>query len=195
MKRTDLKENSNVFFIGKGFVILAILITSSLSFTLGYFVGKSVRTNDANETLLTPVIHDNTEQKNIVTEDNNETAQLPEQITEPQQTIQPKETKLIEKPKDTKIPQETQNISKVRKYTVQAGAFKNASDADVLKARLDKKGYKTFVIPADTKKHEKLYKIMVGDFSTRKEAEILSVKIKKSEGLNTFVTFKTEQED
>jgi hypothetical protein len=30
---------------------------------------------------------------------------------------------------------------------------------------------------------------MVGEFRTRKEAEVLSIKLKNSEGLRTFVTF------
>src|SRR4030042_1920512 len=144
MKRTEIKEMSSVFYIGKWTVIIAILITSSLSFTLGYFVGKSFQP---------PVVKQTTETK------------------------------------------ETKKTLKTRKYTVQTGTFKDISDANALKSRLDKKGYKTYIAPTETKTHKKLYKVMGGDFVTRNEAEVLSLKINKGEGLKKFVTFKTDQED
>ena len=53
-----------------------------------------------------------------------------------------------------------------------------------------KKGHKTFLIELKTKNIEPLYKITVGAFSTRNEAELLSLKMKKSEGLKTFVTLR-----
>jgi cell division septation protein DedD len=210
MKRTDLKENSSVLFIGRGFIIIAIFITSSLSFTLGYFVGKSVRPPVVNQT--SAITQQNsTEQKNPVMYEKGAVNQQPEQIQEHRETQQTveipktqeiqqtqetqssKETKETKETKGTKETKETKETPKPRKYTVQACAFKNVSDANILKARLDKKGYKTY-ITLETKNHKKLYKVRIGDFATRKEAEILSIKIKKSEGLNTFVTFKTERE-
>lgn len=203
MKRTDLKENSSVLFIGRGIIIAAIFITSSLSFTLGYFVGKSVRPPVVNQT---PVFtaQESAEQKNIESEgavlqqpQQTQKIQTPEEIqgkeSQIQQNNQTKETIMTQKTKEAKKTQTTQKIQP-RKYTVQAGAFKNVSDANILKERLDKKGYKTYITLSGTKNHKKLYKVRTGDFATRKEAEILSIKIKKSEGLNTFVTFKTERE-
>ena len=41
MKKTSFKEKSSVLFIGKGIIIVSIIVTSSLSFILGFFVGKS----------------------------------------------------------------------------------------------------------------------------------------------------------
>lgn len=198
MKRTDLKENSSVLFIGRGFIIIAIFITSSLSFTLGYFVGKSVRPPVVNQT--SAITQQNsTEQKNPVMYEKGTVNPQPEQIQEhretqeTQQTVEIPKTQEIQQTQETQSSKETKGTPKARKYTVQAGAFKGVSDANALKARLDKKGYKTY-ITLETKNHKKLYKVRIGDFATRKEAEILSIKIKKSEGLNTFVTFKTERE-
>lgn len=202
MKQTDLKENSSVLFIGRGFIIAAIFITSSLSFTLGYFVGKSVRPPVINQT---PVFsQESAEQKNI--EPAEAVLQQPQQTqkiqpleeihgeeSQIQENNQTKKTLTTQKTKEAKKTQITRKIQP-RKYTVQAGAFKNVSDANILKERLDKKGYKTYITLSETKYHKKLYKVRIGYFATRKEAEILSVRIKKSEGLNTFVTFKTEQE-
>jgi len=189
MKRTDLKENSSVLFIGRGFIIAVVFITSSVSFTLGYFVGKSVRPPVINQT---PAItlQNSAEQKNsVMYEKEGVVNQQPEQLQEHLD----QETQQAQKTQNSKETKKTETL-KPRKYTVQAGAFKNVSDANILKEKLDKKGYKTYIALSGTKNHKKLYKVMLGDFATRKEAEILSVKMKKSEGLNTFVTFKTEQE-
>lgn len=188
MKRTEIKEMSSVFYIGKWTVIIAILITSSLSFTLGYFVGKSFQPPVVNQTTVIPV-QESAEQKNIESEKKEALVQQLEQTQKPQETQQ---TVKAQQAQETK---ETKKILKTRKYTVQTGAFKDISDANALKSRLDKKGYKTYIAPTETKTHKKLYKVMAGDFVTRKEAEVLSIKIKKAEGLKTFVTFKTDQED
>jgi len=203
MKRTEIKEMSSVFYIGKWIVIIAILITSSLSFTLGYFVGKSFQPPVVNQTTVIPV-QESAEQKNIESEKKEALVRQPEQtqkLQETQQTVkaqqaqETKKTQITKETKQTTETKETKKTLKTRKYTVQTGAFKDISDANALKSRLDKKGYKTYIAPTETKIHKKLYKVMVGDFVTRKEAEVLSIKIKKAEGLKTFVTFKTDQED
>ncbi len=203
MKRTEIKEMSSVVYIGKWIVIIAILITSSLSFTLGYFVGKSFQPPVVNQTTVIPV-QESAEQKNIESEKKEALVQQPEQTQKPQETQQTvkaqqaqetKKTQITKETKQTTETKETKKTLKTRQYTVQTGAFKDISDANALKSRLDKKGYKTYIAPTETKTHKKLYKVMVGDFVTRKEAEVLSIKIKKAEGLKTFVTFKTDQED
>lgn len=183
MKRTDLKRDSSIFYIGKGVIIIGVLIISSLSFTLGYFVGKSMQPHVVNQTSVITQ-QESTEQKNIDPEKKEAVVQEPIQETQqPQQNQQTKDT------------EETKEPPQKRKYTVQTGVFKDASVADALKAKLDKKGYKTYIIPFETKRHEKLYKVMVGEFTTRKEAEVLSIKIKNAESLQAFVTFKTEKEE
>lgn len=104
-----------------------------------------------------------------------------EQTKESERSTTGKETGQATKPLETK---------KTKKYVVQAGAFKSASDANALKAKLNRKRYKASVILTETKKHEKLYKVVIGEFTAKPEAELLSVKIKKAEGLHTFVTVK-----
>jgi cell division septation protein DedD len=200
MKRNDLKENSSVVIINKWLVIIAILITSSLSFTLGYLVGKRVSFPVVNQTSVIPG-QEITEQKNIKLEE--KATAIPQQTQEIQLPVetQQKETQQAQQnnkakgTKEVRKIQEPQKIPKTRKYTVQAGAFNDISDANALKAKLDKKGYKTYITLSETQKHKKFYKVRIGNFATRKEAEIISIKIKTIEGLNTFVTFKTDQED
>lgn len=214
MKKTDLKEKSSLLIIGRGFIITAIFITSSLSFTLGYFVGKSGHSRVENQ-LFSPAQQERIEQKNIVPATKDAVSQ---QLEQPQKTPQPEtqqtqETSFaqeMKKPAETKLAQETAKIHETKetvnpqektktpqkiKYTVQVGAFTEAAEAEVLKTKLDKKGYKAYVTQSETKRNKKLYKVRIGEFSTKKEAELLSIKIRKTEGLQTFATFKTEQED
>jgi cell division septation protein DedD len=202
MKRTDLKENSSVVIINKWLVIIAILITSSLSFTLGYLVGKRVSFPVVNQTSVIPG-QEITEQKNIKLEEKTTAIQQPQQTqkiqlpgeTQQKETQKAQQNNKAKGTKEVRKIQEPQKIPKTRKYTVQAGAFNDISDANALKTKLDKKGYKTYITSSETQKHKKLYKVRIGNFATRKEAEIISIKIKTTEGLNTFVTFKTDQED
>jgi cell division protein FtsN len=231
MKKYDLKEKSSVFYIGKGVIILCIIVTSSLSFILGFFVGKNAAPPVAHQSAMVAPLSD-TVQNNIATDPKEPVPQQPQQIpaaqtsevqgpqekpehqkiketpesAETKKALQPQESKQnkeAQKNKENekaltaqepKKAQENQNSPKKVKYTVQIGAFKGTAEADSLKAKFSKKGYKAFIFVSKTKKHEKLYKIMVGEFSNKKEAELLSIKIKKAEGLRAFVTIKTGQE-
>jgi hypothetical protein len=73
-------------------------------------------------------------------------------------------------------------------FTVQAGAFRNASYAKAFETRLKEKGYSAYINQSESKKGEKLYKVCIGKFTEREEAKTLSEKIRNSEGIQTFVT-------
>jgi len=201
MKQADLKEKSSVFFIGKGIIVIVLTGIASLSFLLGFFVGKISRPPEMD-------------QPSAITAEGNAEEHVPvstETLTLPLQAAPLQQAGEIQAPSyagQTEAAQtmpalsETQGTLKMKKndethlsdmtnkYTVQVGAFRNASDADALRSKLDKKGHKTFLIELKTKNNEPLYKITVGAFSTRNEAELISLKMKKSEGLKTFVTLR-----
>jgi len=196
MKKNDLKENSSVFIIGKGVIIIVIIVTSALSFMLGFFVGKSYQPAVVNQTSVFP-LQESIDQKNSNPEEKvvqTQEIQKPIVIQKTQETQKSQRSKQTQETKKTAKTEETQGTPEVLKYAVQAGAFKDASDANALKSKLAKKGYKAYVTNTETKRHENMYKVMIGKFVNRKEAELLSIKLKKSEGLQTFVTFKTGQE-
>jgi cell division septation protein DedD len=206
MKQADSKDRSSVMYIGKGIIIAAIIITASLCFTLGFFVGKSFRPSPVEQLSAAP-------RQNIIPEQPVEPLKKDEAVSpqpvsvekpqiqasqEPQPQASP-ELKKAQLAQETKIVQKTQETvtaAKTRKYTVQVEAFKNTSTADALKEKLNKKGYKASVISVKTNKKENLFKVIVGEFTNRKEAEVMSVKLKKTENLQhafvTFATFKSE---
>jgi len=104
MKKTPFKENPSVFFIGRGFIIIAILVVSSLSFTLGYFVGKSTRHSVDSQAFFIPTQQDGTEKKNTLNEEKEAVIQ---QLGETEQSQQTLETQQSQKIPQTQETQET----------------------------------------------------------------------------------------
>jgi cell division septation protein DedD len=205
LKRTRERDSSSVFFISKWVIIVAIVIVSSLSFILGYYVGKRALPSDQNQLSIVPtentlgqkdtepadedVAPQDLEQKHdVVSPEEPQPSQDQLNTSQTDQTAESKSNQERQKPQPPHT--NTTNIT----YTVQTGAFKSESDAHTLKEKLDKKGYTAYIIQSETKKHESLYKVMIGEFRTRKEAEVLSIKIKKAEGLQAFVTFRTQED-
>jgi len=73
-------------------------------------------------------------------------------------------------------------------FTVQVGAFKNASYAKFFVTWLKEKGYDAYIATPMSKEEEGLYKVCIGRFIEREKAVALSEKIKSNEGLRTFIT-------
>ena len=114
------------------------------------------------------------------------------QQVQPEGSVLPKEALSLDGIEDSRkeIKDESSQFQKPSKatFTVQVGAFRNAPYAKALATRLEKKGYKVYINPIE-KKDGRLFKVCVGNFSTRQEAESLSEEIEKTEDyLQTFVT-------
>ena len=215
MKQADSKDKSSVVFIGKGVIILAVIITASLSFVLGFFVGKSIQPQPVSRTgsalspqSIEPVVKEEPVRQPDPVPETTQTAvsEQPLKVSETQQvreTKRPKPAEEIKKQNLSAKPfhsQETrkeipQNSVHSKQYAVQVEAFKHLSSAGSLRETLNRKGYKASVTSVKTKKHEKLYKVIVGDFQTRKEAETFSARLRKSENLkHAFVIPMNDQE-
>ncbi len=219
MKQPGAKDRSSVLYIGKGIIIAVVIVTASVSFILGFFVGKSFRplqpeqqaalpqenviaqpNNVAAEPGADPIKKEDIAQENVSDDKkqtlDQETEQHPQKSVETQKPGRVRNARQVQENREKQKPVETQDadkVSKKRRYTVQIEALKSAAAADALKEKLSKKGYKASVISYVTKKHEKLFKVFVGEFATRKEAEVMSVKLKKTENLqHPFVTFRSE---
>ena len=223
MNHPDFKEKTRPPLPGRGFLIMVVIFFSSISFVLGYFVGKNVpekgpeafsqvtgpphasargaagqagRENPALPAEQDPAIAPGGEQQGLQ-------ADIPMSGPQTKKNARP----AVVSEKDSagttakEIPHEARRgnassepsgrpLQETRvRYTVQLGALTSASEARKMRARLLKKGYKTYIdISTNGKKNEKIYKIRAGEFEDRKEAEILALKLKNTEGLKTFVT-------
>ncbi len=186
---------------GRKLIIVIVVLTSALSFTLGYFVGKAV-------------LKEKQPQSQII-------AMLPQQKAEPalqEQPVQNNEQSIVNIPqpsinegkplsdkglpvqttaakKETAVPviKENRPVQNTAIYTVQAGAFKNLKDAEALKRKLENKGYQVYIKKSMEAKNTKLFKVRTGEFTDKAKAEAVALKLKKAGGLKTFVTSKNEE--
>jgi cell division septation protein DedD len=99
-------------------------------------------------------------------------------------TLNPQST-----PKSSSAPYAGSSHSEVV-YTVQAAAFKNQKDADILRQTLESKGYKVFVKKEPDPRGVVLFKVRVGEFGQKKDASVFALKLKKTDGLNAYAIVK-----
>ncbi|MFZ5907122.1 MAG: SPOR domain-containing protein [Nitrospirota bacterium] len=232
MRRAEGREQSSVLFLGKGILILSLVLISSVMFTLGYLVGKNTGSQEraAIHGLSVPMPYEQAPAAAEGPDDRIPNPEYPENRDYPEQAFHSGEpdddrtTELnehAEKSGDSatasrktsdeisggnQIPEKKKPLREKQaaglmngtqpllKYTVQVGAFRNESDAQMLGEKLEKKGYNTRAALSQEKNGVKLYKVTVGTFSNRKDADILALKLKKSEGLKAFVTFQKNAE-
>jgi len=202
-------------FSGKGLVVIITIIFSSLSFTLGYAVGRygaparqELPAQNPEPAAVTqapqqpaPAVPSATPDASVPLKEgpsadthNSEQAQPaappasgpsgPAGSPPRQQATQVKETAktpLEEKELQPK-PDKDEQL-----FTVQIGAFRNKAEAERLRAKYSKKGYKLDIEAVKSDGNTKVYKVRTGEFAGRKDAELLAVKLKKNEGLNAFV--------
>lgn len=110
------------------------------------------------------------------------------QNTEKEKALEPAPNIKPDSKKDATSPPE--NLNGGSAYFVQVGAFSSQSKAERLKHTLDSKGYKASIRKWSSKKHRMLYKVIAGEFSSKEEAEILALRLKKTEGLSASVNKK-----
>ena len=163
---------------GKKIIIAIVVVTSAISFTLGYFVGKAVMKGQEPQP-----------QTIAMSEQHEET--MPEVEEHPAANMPKSPSPALTKGRQG-VSIEKKEESSDDRYTVQAGAFKNLKDAENLKHKLEKKGYKVYIKKTAIAKNARLYKIRTGEFINRKDAETLALKLKNEEGLKAFVTPKNE---
>ncbi len=97
-----------------------------------------------------------------------------------------------EKPQVAKVeepkvqPQPEQRLA-TDKYTVNVASFRERVRAERLKKELEGKGYKPFVAKAVIPQKGTWYRVSVGRFPSRGEAEAFSRALKEKDGFNSFV--------
>ena len=72
-------------------------------------------------------------------------------------------------------------------YALQVAALRERSDAEAIAKRLASKGYAAYVL-APARGTPAVYRVRVGKFETRREAETMAAKLQKEEQFNPWIT-------
>ncbi len=75
----------------------------------------------------------------------------------------------------------------IGRFTINVGSFRERARAEQLRKELEGKGYEAFVAKADIPKKGTWYRVSVGRFPSRAEAEAFTRALKEKDGLNSFV--------
>ena len=209
MRHSSLKAKRKTALPDRKFIIAIIIVTSALSFSLGYFVGGAGDKGKQPEYQIiaapkleaVPQVQEQTAPLNESQNANPvrdlslsgadaSKPQIAEEKASPQKPL-PVQPVVQKEPVEPKAETDNSHQNDI-KYTVQAGAFKNLKEAETLKHKLETKGYKAYIKKYAASKNPKLYKVRTGEFTTKEEAAALALKL-KNEGLKAFVTLKNEE--
>lgn len=203
------KERSSLQLLGKEFIIVVVVVFSALSFTLGYFVGKSGIEKKPGMPLQTTMPEPQKPQPQTppeppVADNTPQSAETPKEVVQTQpkepfvivESKQPVSKETIHKPavKDVKDSPVSAKSAKSDEplYAIQLGAFKSSDEAEIFRKKHTQEGLKTYIITTTNSRKEKIYKVKTGEFKDRKKAEVLSLKLNKTEKLKTFITLRNE---
>lgn len=210
MKKQGNTTGENSASSGRTIIIVVLVLTSAFSFILGYFVGKATvkerlksefmslpKQQEYDEPIVQaqpPKEQDTTPTTDSIFNQLEETKDFKKEVKETSEDNRKAATLETAVKKETAQPpvKMTKPIEDTDIYTVQVGAFKNQKDADSLKRKLEDKKYKAYIKKTTLSQGVKLFKVRTGEFAKREDAEALAIKLKKIEGLNTFVTLKNE---
>jgi cell division septation protein DedD len=76
-------------------------------------------------------------------------------------------------------------------WTVQVSAFRSRPLAEELRARLAARGFDAYVFPSITEDGRPRYRVRVGTYPIRSDAERVAVELRNERGLNPLVTPRT----
>jgi cell division protein FtsN len=176
------------------YIVPAVAVTVLLGLVVGYFFWRDtanknveVRTElppQKNEQSVELESHIPVTVKEAATPNKEEKKEM--EVERKSESLKPR---LAKRPSQIHRAAQSQGPRKSPKpvFTVQAGAFRDAARAKSLKAMLHKKGYVTSIVSSKSKGGETLYKVFVGSFGEKKEAQNISREIGKKEGIQAFV--------
>lgn len=195
-------------FSGRVILIALLVVLSSTTFILGYFVGKMAREDKSaslntitqnidvkKEAETSPQTDITEKQLSEIMEgrENSDTVNTGEAdeltpVTPKKEPVETKDVTINTPPKETKnVASKSTSQKRIDySYTIQAGAFNSLSQAKHLEKKIAKSGYPVQIVKARNKE-KTLYKVRVGRYKSRKEAEISAIKLTKNLGIKTFV--------
>jgi cell division septation protein DedD len=184
------KDRSSLQLLGKEFMIVVVVIFSALSFTLGYFVGKSGNPPQAAEMVPIPQTQDTAAipqpQSESVAE-NNDTSQAEETAKEPVEARQKEPVVIVE----AKKPEPLKAVAPAKEKTAKQHAAQTATQQlpkDPIKEPLKKSEAKDSSASVEGRKLDgPLYTVQMAAFKSASEARSFSKK-HAINGLKTYIS-------
>ena len=179
MRRAEGKEKSSVLFLGKGIIILSLVLISSVTFVLGYFVGKN--TNSHEETAIqsapAPIPY---EQRPAGTEGQGSQTSSPEYAERTGDRQQPVHSgEAAELMEDKEKPGQFSSVARENTHNTSGGN----QTQEQKKAVQPIQGKQAGNLTNEARKTLK-YTVQVGAFQNESDARMLSEKLEKK-GYNT----------
>lgn len=183
----------------RGFVLaVAGLVTLSLAFGLGFVVGRqwarnhpaTAQTEQAKRPPARRGLSDAAAERapqiqEKLTFYQTLTAPLASTPPPPKPEARPREDATKDR---GKAPPEAVGAHYDPQYTVQVVAYGTRPPADDLERKLKDAGYEAYVVPVDADDGRATYRVRVGTFATRVEAEQVAERLRSERGLSPFVT-------
>jgi cell division septation protein DedD len=91
------------------------------------------------------------------------------------------------RPPPTQVPAPTAG-AEPEAWTVQVSAFRSRALAEELRARLAARGFDVYVLPSVTEEGRPRYRVRVGAYASRSDAEQVAAELRRERGLNPLVT-------
>jgi cell division septation protein DedD len=89
-------------------------------------------------------------------------------------------------PKHAPAPRTRSEADRHAGFAIQVGAFADAAAADRVYQKLERKGFEVYVVPA-SRSGDGRSRVRVGTVGSREDAEALARRLKREEGLPTWV--------
>jgi cell division septation protein DedD len=168
---------------GRGILIVSAVAVMAASFSLGFFAGKMTDKEDSVEVAGQIALKEAKEPiPHIPANSISNTASI-EKAEKPDVPI-----KKVKEPQTSLDAGSVVTKDKAGSFSVQAGAFGDAKDAEALKERLAARGYKAYILKQDDPGGRVLYKVRAGRFDSKKEAEEAVLALKEKSGITAFVS-------
>lgn len=179
-----------------GRVILIIITVTAATggFILGYYVGKSVPSSPPKPVAETQPPHSTAlpaEGQTVNSSAKTEQSSSKEPANPPAEGKEVKAQPQAATPAAPALSEKT-DIEEAKKvsYTVQVGASRSLKGAEALKRTLENKGHKAYIKKETNSKKQAIFKVRVGEFENKEDAKVFALKLKKTEGFQTFVSLK-----
>ena len=73
-------------------------------------------------------------------------------------------------------------------FVLQISALNERAPAELIAKRLSAKGYAAYVMPPAAGAPARMYRVRIGKFKTRREAEAIAAKVEKEEQIKPWIT-------